>query len=147
MDKITEYRSVKNPKIAATICWGTVVIVLILFVFGIKFGLKPLNGIPLFIPLIINIINIFYPIFYFQIKYIINETDLTFRIKGDLTIKRVIPIGDVYKIDVYQNKKGKIRYFLLRTPPSAYVRVSPYYKHQFLSHILSLNPEIEVQYF
>ena len=73
MDKITEYNSVKNPKITATINVVIIAIVLILFVLWFIYGFKSLNGIPLLMILIINIRNIFYPI---NSKYITNVSHL-----------------------------------------------------------------------
>ena len=148
MDKITVFRTVKNPKIAATILGIAIAMALSLLLFMIIIGPKShLYLITLFCLFVCNMINAFYPVYLFNVKYIINETDNTFRVKGDCALNRVIAIDNIHRIDVYRSKKGEIRYFLLRTPPSAYLRIRPYHKQQFLSNMLKLNPTTEVKYF
>ena len=145
MDNITVYRIVKNPKIAAAIYVVVASAILSLLVCNLL-GICKIAYLSerFLIPFIVVVcLNTVYPFFQFYVKYIVNETDLTFRAKGTGS-KRIIPIHDIYKIEIYRTKKGKIKYFLLRTPPFAYMNVNPWDKQPFLDHLLRLNPKIEI---
>jgi len=141
MEQITVYRAVKNPKMATIIWWSVVVVAIAFYLLGVLFDIKSRFTIFLGTYMIMIILNFWYPIFAANVKYIINESNHTFYAKGTGS-KSVIEIGKISQLDIYLTKKGKIRYFLVRTPPFAYVSVNPYYKQEFLCHLLRLNPQI-----
>ena len=148
MENITIYRTVKNPKTAVIIMYSTFIIIIsmvILSILGIvdffSFGFRLF----FWYSLLLALINFFYPLYAHNIKYVIDETNNTLCIKGGWASRKTIQINQIYQIDIYRSKKGRIKYFLLRTPPSAFISVIPYLKEPFLSHLKKLNPQIVVK--
>ena len=141
------YRTVKNPKIGGAIYVALCVVAGLLVVsqFFKNMHIPAAGFIFMSLVFVANIVNIYFPFFLSSVKYIINETDNTLCVKGDIGSKRTINIGDIFGIDICRNKKEQIKYFRLRTPPSAYSTIQPYYKQEFLEHLLRLNPNMEAR--
>jgi len=140
MDSIFVYTPVRNKKAFVTIVSIIISSLAIVVALTIWLEGKWLDG-TLYIVLLMNSLNLIFPIYRLLDKYTIDETEMTLTIKS---IKKVLDIRQISSIEVYKTKKGKIKRLLIRVSPVSFFQIVPYNKGEFIQHLKKLNENIEV---
>ena len=140
MDNLFVYTPVRDRKTFIRII--AIILILLAVVIGLSIWLdwKWIDS-AFSIVLLLNLLNLYLPIYRLLDKYIIDENEMTLTLKN---LKRVLDIKQISSIEVYKTKKGKIKRLLIRVPPVSFFQIVPYNKYEFIQHLKKLNANIEV---
>lgn len=140
MGNLYVYTPVRNKKVFVTIIAITISSLAIVVALTIWLEEKWLDG-TLYIVLLLNSLNLIFPIYRLLDKYTIDETEMTLTIKS---IKKVLDIRQISSIEVYKTTRGKIKRLLIRVSPVFFFQIVPYNKGELIQHLKKLNENIEV---
>ena len=140
MDNLYVYTPVRDRKTFIRIITLIVTLLVVVVALSIWLNWKWIDS-TFSIVLLLNSLNLIFPIYRFLDKYTIDENEMTLTIKS---IKKVLDIRQISSIEVYKTKKGKIKRLLIRVPPVSFFQVDPYNKGEFIQHLKKLNADIAI---
>ena len=140
MDNLFVYTPVRNKKTFITVVAIFALSLIVVIALSILLEWKWFDG-AFTIVLLLNSLNLIFPIYQLLDKYTIDENEMTLTLKN---LKKVLDIRQISSIEVYKTKRGKIKRILIRVPPVSFFQIVPYNKGEFIQHLKQLNANIEV---
>lgn len=80
------------------------------------------------------------------LRYYVDEQSRTFEIRAFL-YKKIVGIDDISSLELCRNKKGGVKYFLVRRLPHSFSQVRSYDYQNLIALLTKLNPNILVRDF